>query len=596
MRLKRKFDIMTLIAFTLLITVVVINLFTIKLFSQKTLKLASISIDMNFYTILATKLTDLKHKLQIYQKMPSDKLKMEIEKDVDSLYRFINTVKEGVPSGDEKERVILLSKDISKLRGVISDKLESPDKDSYKSLLEELEDKLFKPVLEGTEDYWNNGFKKIEIAQKEVLGAKRLVVVSFVLTFVVIGIVFVLMRRIIVGGIIGPIMDINRVSCLMAGGNLDKEIKISSRDELGELANNFNLLAASLKDKIAGLKDSIQREQKVIRELTILNEFIGYISSEVEIETLFERFAERARDLLKAEHGFFVACEENECRIFGTLKDVDKSVLCKILGTDTLESVFSEEFFRINRTLELKLNGIEVKNAVAIAVKSTTGLQGLILLINKEKGFNQEDEDSLFNFAFQAFHTISLHSELTRLATTDGLTGLYNHRMFQERLTEEIMRAKRYKRKLFILMIDIDHFKKFNDTYGHQTGDEVLKTVARIIKDNTRSIDFSARYGGEEFVIILPDTDCKNALTVAERLRKAVENFPFILKDGTKTNITISIGISCYPEDSTEKDDLIKKADKALYHAKQTGRNRTVLYRDINNTDGTISTNKDKAV
>ncbi len=596
MRLKKKFDIAVLVTFVLLVTAVVTSLYTTRVLSQKTSKLANVSTDMNFYTILATKLTDLRLKLRIYESMPSEKLRLEIEKDIDSLSRFTAAVKESISDRDAKERIVLLSKEISELRSIILDMLKSPKEDSYKRFLIDLEDRLFIPVLETIEEYWDRGFSKIEKTKKEVEIAKRFVLFSFILTFIVIVIIFGFMRQIVVGRIISPIIDINKTSGLMAEGDLDKEIRVSSRDELGELANNFNLLAASLKDKIADLKTSIQREQKVIRELTILNEFIGYISSEIEIETLFERFAERARDLLKAEHGLFVAYDKGVCKIFGTLKGIDESMLCKILDIDTLDAVFSEEFFRFNRTLQLRLDGIEVKNAVAIGVKATTGLQGLVLLINKEEGFTQDDEDSLFNFAFQAFHTISLHSELTRLATTDGLTGLYNHRMFQERLTEEIMRAKRYKRKLFILMIDIDHFKKFNDMYGHQTGDEVLKTVARIIKENTRSIDFAARYGGEEFVIILPDTDCKNALTVAERLRKAVENFPFFLKDGTKTKITISIGIACYPEDSVDKDDLIKKADKALYHAKQTGRNRTVLYKDVCKSDETISTDKDKKV
>jgi len=163
-------------------------------------------------------------------------------------------------------------------------------------------------------------------------------------------------------------------------------------------------------------------------------------------------------------------------------------------------------------------------------------------------------------------------NKLKRLAVTDGLTGLYNYRAFQHQLHLEISRSKRFKLPLSLLMIDIDHFKKFNDNNGHPAGDAALKQFAAIMLKNVREVDCSARYGGEEFVLILPGTAKKSACIVAEKLRLLVESANF---SGKK--ITISIGIASFPEDTATKEELIDLADKALYLAKRDGRNQTAI-------------------
>ncbi len=445
---------------------------------------------------------------------------------------------------------------------------------------------LLTKVREVLQLLWHDISSELRILQEGVGELKTLLALGLLLSLFILTGLFFVFRRSVMRWMVEPLLQINRVGTLVAGGNLNERLYMEREDEIGEIAETLNQLTRTLKEKVDVLEETVRREQKVVRELTILSEFIGYISAEIEMETLYERFAERTRDLLKAEHCFFVVVHNAVPRVFGTYQGIGLDEICHLIGTEGMETVLSEDFYRVNREVDTTIKGLRVKNILGLTVTSSVGLRGFILLCNKVGGFTQEDEDSLFNFAFQAFHAISLHSELTRLATTDGLTGLYNHRMFQERLDEEIKRAERYRRKLFILMIDIDWFKRFNDTYGHQAGDQVLKTVGRIIKENTRSIDFAARYGGEEFVIILPDTDCKNALTVAERLRKAVEDYVLELSDGTKVKVTISIGISCYPEDSKDRDDLLKKADIALYEAKRRGKNRVVLYREIERSEG----------
>lgn len=164
---------------------------------------------------------------------------------------------------------------------------------------------------------------------------------------------------------------------------------------------------------------------------------------------------------------------------------------------------------------------------------------------------------------------------LEELSNTDGLTGLFNHKYFQYRLEQELSLSKRYKPPLSLLMFDIDHFKKFNDTYGHQAGDAVLAQLAKLVKTGLRKVDIPARYGGEEFAIILPHTPKEGAHLVAERIRNDVENFHFGLDGGEPLRATISVGVACFP-DFADKDDLIRAADQALYRAKEAGRNRVM--------------------
>ena len=161
-----------------------------------------------------------------------------------------------------------------------------------------------------------------------------------------------------------------------------------------------------------------------------------------------------------------------------------------------------------------------------------------------------------------------------KLATTDGLTELYNHRYFQDTLRKQIETSKRYNQPFSLIIIDIDYFKKFNDSYGHQSGDAVLKGVDHILKRNTRETDFVCRYGGEEMSIILPYTDQKEAQANAERICKAVANHVFKLPNNVECNVTISLGVSTFPEDGDSPQTIIEKADKALYWAKEHGRNQ----------------------
>ena len=192
-----------------------------------------------------------------------------------------------------------------------------------------------------------------------------------------------------------------------------------------------------------------------------------------------------------------------------------------------------------------------------------------------------------------ALENARLLNALSELAIRDELTGLYNRRELNRLLAEEANRSQRFGRPTALVMLDIDHFKVVNDTYGHQVGDEVLRWIGQMLREHVRSVDRPARYGGEEFTIILPETPGDEAFAVAERLRQGVAAHPFTLSqdDGPalRIPITISLGVAELPSDADVEEALIEMADQALYEAKRRGRNCTVQYRAIRAQDEAVS-------
>ena len=170
------------------------------------------------------------------------------------------------------------------------------------------------------------------------------------------------------------------------------------------------------------------------------------------------------------------------------------------------------------------------------------------------------------------FKKVELYEQVQELSIVDGLTEVYLRRYLMGRLLEEVERAGRLGLTFSIAMIDVDHFKKCNDKYGHLVGDAVLKRIAGRLKETVREVDMIARYGGEEFCVVLPETTKKLAMTVAERLRKSVESKDIKAFD-ENIRATVSLGMATYPEDGTDVEELLEKADTALYKAKRKGRN-----------------------
>lgn len=220
------------------------------------------------------------------------------------------------------------------------------------------------------------------------------------------------------------------------------------------------------------------------------------------------------------------------------------------------------------------------KSSMITILRSTEQFLGIINISDKADGseFTERDFSVAMNInehLAMAISNAQLFAQTRRLSITDGLTDLYTHRFFQETLSREIIRAKRYKKPLGLIMVDIDYFKRVNDTFGHQAGDCVLQALAHLMLTLLRRSDFACRYGGEEFGVILTETDLDSAVLGAERLRAAAENLaiPFAGRD---IRFTISIGVSALSEEAGEKAEMIEMADRALYRAKHEGRNRVV--------------------
>jgi diguanylate cyclase (GGDEF)-like protein len=205
-------------------------------------------------------------------------------------------------------------------------------------------------------------------------------------------------------------------------------------------------------------------------------------------------------------------------------------------------------------------------------------LGAVVLGAHRPQAYGAEAVRQLEVVAMQAAESIyraRLFEQTERLATTDGLTGLLNHRTFQGRLDEHVAHAQRYGKRLSLILCDIDHFKAVNDTYGHPVGDVVLKGVARTLAREARATDLVARYGGEEFAVVMPETDAAGALAIAERIRERIAAFSFDTGQGPLA-VTMSLGVATFPDDGAKKAALVERADACLYDAKRGGRNRSV--------------------
>jgi diguanylate cyclase (GGDEF)-like protein len=212
--------------------------------------------------------------------------------------------------------------------------------------------------------------------------------------------------------------------------------------------------------------------------------------------------------------------------------------------------------------------------------------RGLIGVLNAQKpdppGFRLSDLDlfqAVANQVATALENAQLYERTRELTTRDDLTGLFNRRHFFDHLEKEVQRARRYRRVFSLLMLDLDDFKRYNDSHGHLKGDEALKEVARLLQASTRRADLVARFGGEEFVVLLPEIGKPKAAVVAEKIRAAVEQYPFagssLQPDG---KMMVTVGLATYPEDSEEGVQLVDLADRAMYVGKQQGGNRVSVH------------------
>jgi len=271
--------------------------------------------------------------------------------------------------------------------------------------------------------------------------------------------------------------------------------------------------------------------------------------------------------------------KEREIIVYEILEDCTRETLCKALSTSNF-LLFISDVYHDSLLLELSgnhhfsfclksdpINEITIRFNTLVKYKELT-----IELENK----TEEMESTIFELAFASTNVLEQNEFLEQMARKDGLTMLFNHSYFKDKLKDEMVRSERYNNKLTIALLDLDFFKKVNDQYGHVKGDEVLKAFANIIKETVRSTDIAARYGGEEFAVLFTETHIEDAVTVVDRIREKLANTVF--NSDTKCfKVTFSAGVTQYSSKYSNAESMVDVADKALYQSKENGRNRTTI-------------------
>ena len=354
-----------------------------------------------------------------------------------------------------------------------------------------------------------------------------------------------------------PVSVLSSGAKSIIGGDLNLELPMFARDELGELAITFNAMTRRLRNRLT--------------ELTVLYNLTQKASTTHSQREVFDLAAGNLQKHLNADTSGTAWFNEGE--------GVDSIYLAEHLAEDESEAIRSCVKNAL-RTYQSVAEYSEKLNRFILGVPlffEEKKFGAVYLVFPKERGkekLNLSDDEKSFIETLR--HHLSLIIEKQRLfeqAITDGLTRLYLRRFFLATLEKEINRSKRYQLDVSVILLDIDHFKKFNDTFGHQAGDYVLRETAQRIMESIRSVDTPGRYGGEEMSVILPQTGIKDAFVVAERIRKAIEGAEYTFKNDSM-RVTASLGISSLHLRDVSLEELIEESDKALYVAKSKGRNQ----------------------
>jgi diguanylate cyclase (GGDEF)-like protein len=354
----------------------------------------------------------------------------------------------------------------------------------------------------------------------------------------------------------------------LGSGDFSAHVPIAGHDEFAALGDEFNKMSHQLEERLQQLGEQQGRLEGSLRRigetfavnldrdgllqivLRTAVEGVGARGGRASVRGVDERFEERAHS--------------------GDLQGGERAL-------DAVEAAVLEA----GGPRDIQLDGVSAMGHPLAPVADGHRVLGLLSVQRADRLFNDSERDLFHYLAGQAavsIENVDLHERVQHQAVTDELTGLYNHRRFQEAIVTEIERARRFEQPLGLVMLDIDDFKGINDAHGHQQGDQVLREVARIMSEYSREIDAPARYGGEELALVLPGTDIEGAYNLAERIRIGIAGLRLPRLRGAGTiKVTASFGVAAVvPAAGADPRNLIAAADAALYEAKRSGKNNTV--------------------
>ena len=388
---------------------------------------------------------------------------------------------------------------------------------------------------------------------------------------IALGFVVVLLRS-----LQGQIQTMLSAAQRIGSGDFSQKLPVEGDDEIADLAREFN----SMSDRLAAQMGELRRQRTELEQS--VRRIGEAFASGLDRSALLEIVAETA----------ISACEAEHARILLSGSQDPEIAVGKALGDQGLEAARAAErdALRTGRMAEAR-EGEEfaISHPLAAAGEAGDGagreargsaLAGAAMtIVRRGREFDKGQRDVLRYLIGQAaasIENVELHEMVAEQAVTDELTGLPNNRRFRRWIATEVARSERFGHDLSLLMLDIDDFKRVNDTHGHLQGDEVLRQVGRILREESRGIDAPARYGGEEFAIGLPETDLQGAVEFAERVRERIEQTEVPMVDGEGTmRVTTSVGAATAAASGRDVRSLVDAADQALYRAKRGGKNRT---------------------
>jgi diguanylate cyclase (GGDEF)-like protein len=401
---------------------------------------------------------------------------------------------------------------------------------------------------------------------EDTVNATTLLLLGVLITFLLCALVFALTAARSLQAQTQRLLD---AAQRLGRGDFTVHVPTEGNDEFALLGKEFNSMARQLNARMNELDVERTRLQETVRRV---GESIG---KGLDRDALLGIVVQTAVDGVGADSGRVLMRDGPEGAPAEAARAGDVSAYLQLLQA-TEEAALEDQ-----EPVEMEYSGA---NALARPMYSQDGVfdvLGVISIARPGRPFSPREQELLAYLANQAaisIENVDLHRTVQRQAVTDELTGLFNHRRFQEVMTAEVERTKRFGHELGLIMLDIDNFKRVNDRYGHLQGDLVLREVARVLRESSREIDEPARYGGEEMAVALPQTGLQGAYEFAERVRRRIEDLELPLLDSSGTvRVTASFGAAALPRSADiDKDALVAAADAALYKAKRAGKNRTV--------------------